>query len=332
MIEILIFVHKEGIRQKTTLLLQRADYMAHQEGEQLQLKQIEVNNLNTLSGLAPKVSQLHLHMLKHLDFQGNNELERLIPENQPAKMFAKAIYKAWKCFGDEKAVVLMMLTDTCRMRFDFRHLEYEVRNLSNYKCKFIFPTLTECTQRLSLDTDYTLLVDGGKQKVAVVYFHACLTSKCYKTEKEWETRLLIERSTAIKCPSIGLQLANTKKIQQVLSEPGIVEKFLDLENAQNVRKTFAKQWGLEEENDSTHQIVQVAFLQQGVKWHVSVPTIDVGSCKLKSFTPSQISAHILQQKLNPMVTQNYMLRPSEKVKLCNVVGELGIYGCLLGKN
>uniref|UniRef100_A0A915E5F4 Glutathione synthetase n=1 Tax=Ditylenchus dipsaci TaxID=166011 RepID=A0A915E5F4_9BILA len=63
-----------------------------------------------------------------------------------------------------------------------------------------------------------------------------------QTEKEWETRLLIERSTAIKCPSIGLQLANTKKIQQVLSEPGIVEKFLDLENAQNVRKTFAKQW------------------------------------------------------------------------------------------
>uniref|UniRef100_A0A915E6C9 Uncharacterized protein n=1 Tax=Ditylenchus dipsaci TaxID=166011 RepID=A0A915E6C9_9BILA len=131
MIEILIFVHKEGIRQKTTLLLQRADYMAHQEGEQLQLKQIE----------------LHLHMLKHIDFQSNNELERLIPENQPAKMFAKAIYKAWKCFGDEKAVVLMMLTDICRMRFDFRHLEYEVRNLSNYKCKFIFPTLAECTQR-----------------------------------------------------------------------------------------------------------------------------------------------------------------------------------------
>ena len=33
--------------------------------------------------------------------------------------------------------------------------------------------------------------------------------------QDWETQLMIERSTAMKCPSVNYQLTGTKKIQQV---------------------------------------------------------------------------------------------------------------------
>lgn len=37
---------------------------------------------------------------------------------------------------------------------------------------------------------------------------------------------MLERSTAIKCPSYALQLAGSKKVQQVLADPGVLEYFL----------------------------------------------------------------------------------------------------------
>lgn len=43
---------------------------------------------------------------------------------------------------------------------------------------------------------------------------------------EWNARLIIERSRAIKCPSISYHLAGTKKVQQILAQPGVLEQLL----------------------------------------------------------------------------------------------------------
>ena len=48
----------------------------------------------------------------------------------------------------------------------------------------------------------------------------------YHSEREWDARLLMERSTAIKCPSIQYHLAGTKKVQQALAKPGVLKKFI----------------------------------------------------------------------------------------------------------
>lgn len=63
-------------------------------------------------------------------------------------------------------------------------------------------------------------------EISVVYFRAGYGPADYPSSKAWETRLLLERSLAIKCPTIALQLAGAKKVQQVLSEPGVLEYFL----------------------------------------------------------------------------------------------------------
>ncbi|KAJ9125950.1 hypothetical protein QFC24_002735 [Naganishia onofrii] len=63
-------------------------------------------------------------------------------------------------------------------------------------------------------------------EIAVVYYRAGYTPADYPTKEQWSTRLLLERSNAIKCPSLALQLAGAKKVQQVLAEPGMLEDFL----------------------------------------------------------------------------------------------------------
>jgi glutathione synthase len=60
--------------------------------------------------------------------------------------------------------------------------------------------------------------------VAVAYFRAGYTPTDYPSETEWQARLLLERCNAIKCPSVAYQLAGTKKLQQVIALPGMVEK------------------------------------------------------------------------------------------------------------
>ncbi|CAB4315552.1 unnamed protein product [Prunus armeniaca] len=67
--------------------------------------------------------------------------------------------------------------------------------------------------------------DMGGQAIAVVYFRAGYTLNDYPSESEWRARLLMEQSSAIKCPSISYHLAGTKKIQQELVKPNVLERF-----------------------------------------------------------------------------------------------------------
>ncbi len=78
-----------------------------------------------------------------------------------------------------------------------------------------------------------------QQLVSVVYYRAGYAPHDYPSEAEWAARVLIERSAATKCPTVGYQLAGTKKIQQALCEPGVLERFLSGSDCALLRKCFA---------------------------------------------------------------------------------------------
>lgn len=61
-------------------------------------------------------------------------------------------------------------------------------------------------------------------RVGVVYFRAGYTPSDFTSDKHWDALLQLERSTAIKCPSVAYHLAGTKKVQQALSVKGALEK------------------------------------------------------------------------------------------------------------
>ena len=61
----------------------------------------------------------------------------------------------------------------------------------------------------------------------------------------------MERSLAMKCPDISYNLAGTKKVQQVLVEPGMLERFIsDPEEIKQIRSTFTGHYSLHKVSDS----------------------------------------------------------------------------------
>jgi hypothetical protein len=54
-----------------------------------------------------------------------------------------------------------------------------------------------------------------------------------------QARSLMECSTAAKCPTVAYQLAGSKKVQQDLAAPGVVEKFMGQEEGAALRQLFA---------------------------------------------------------------------------------------------
>lgn len=82
--------------------------------------------------------------------------------------------------------------------------------------------------------------------MAVVYFRSGYEPAQYPSSKEWAARLMIERSLAIKCPSIHYHLSGTKKVQQTLAIPGVLEKFLtDPTKVDAVKEIFTGLYSLD---------------------------------------------------------------------------------------
>ena len=50
----------------------------------------------------------------------------------------------------------------------------------------------------------------------------------HKSEKDWSNRELIERSSAVKVPTVASQLVGTKKVQEALSHRETLIRFLKL--------------------------------------------------------------------------------------------------------
>jgi glutathione synthase len=182
-----------------------------------------------------------------------DQLEKSVPPNQPIQTLATGLLEAWKAFGQPTAWILVVVEESNQNQPDQRFVEFAVEELSHGQVRFIRLTFAQCDERLSLavgsrGAGQALLVDGEKM-VGVVYFRAGYSPTHFPTAREWSARLLIERSSAIKCPSVGLLLANTKKVQQVLSDRTVLGRFFrdDCEDerglADAVHSTFARMWG-----------------------------------------------------------------------------------------
>jgi hypothetical protein len=87
---------------------------------------------------------------------------------------------------------------------------------------------------------------SDEMEVAVVYMRSCYKPSDYKTDDDWNARLMMESSKAIVCPTAAYQLAGTKKVQQMLVKPGAVERFIKDEAAvRRIRSTFVEQFSLD---------------------------------------------------------------------------------------
>ena len=115
-----------------------------------------------------------------------------------------------------------------------------------------------------------------------------------------------------KCPWIGLQLANTKKVQQVIAQPGYIEKYFSERpnSVKLIRSTFAGLWGLEYGDEETKKVIADAIANPDN--YVLKPQLEGGGgnyygdeipSKLKTMSHDELAAHILMERIKPMVVK-----------------------------
>jgi len=181
-------------------------------------------------------------------------------------------------------------------------------------------------------------------EVTTLYFRAGYSPAEYTSSESWEARLHLERSAAIKCPSILTHLAGSKKIQQILATPSSphLERFLSSTSSaafiDRVRATFAAIYPLDDTEAGKHAI-EIATDAEKARSYVLKPQREGGGnnsygIKIPPFMKSlgddskKYRGHILMELIEPPVLRNSIFRNGQ-VMSGEVIGELGVYGVCL---
>ena len=150
---------------------------------------------------------------------------------------------------------------------------------------------------------------------------------------------MIERSLAIKSPSIHYHLAGTKKVQQALASPGAIERyFSDEAKIESIRGIFTGLYSIDADTKG-NEAFEAAL--NNPERYVLKPQREGGGNNvygqdiadfLKSLNNEQErNAYILMDRISPPVTTNYLVRPGlTEPQLVKVVSELGIFGYIIG--
>ncbi|CCM00996.1 uncharacterized protein FIBRA_03044 [Fibroporia radiculosa] len=261
-------VRDEGIVQPLHLGLFRSDYMLHSpgNGEPTSLKQVEFNTISSSFGtLSERSADLHRYLRKSTGYFGVSPYLTAdnFPPNRTTAGLAEGLSEAHKAYGVPGACILFVVQDGERNVFDQRWLEYEL--LETHSIHVVRQSLTQLGQTAQVDPTTRVLrvasSSGPPVEISTVYFRAGYTPTDYPTAAQYDTRYALERSRAIQCPSIALQLAGGKKVQEVLTHPGVLEGFLcDVARwgeqalpqaaADELRASWMEMWGLDEDVDA----------------------------------------------------------------------------------
>ncbi|XP_077283407.1 glutathione synthetase-like isoform X2 [Arctopsyche grandis] len=338
-------VRKEGIKQPISLGMLRSDIMLETNCPNLKKckmhspyccwKQVEINSIASGFGhLGPISRAIQSFIMNQL---GHGDKIKDLPKNDALNGLCSGLTAAWDIFNVSDAIILFIIEDVTYNICDQRFHEFEIYE-KRPEIRVVRKNLTEMSKQAVLNEDKQLIVDG--QLVAVVYYRAGYEPGHYPTEKEWEARLSIERSTAIKCPSIQYHLAGTKKVQQTLARPGTLERFIkDPEKVGKVREIFTGLYSLDFD-EFGEQAVKMAM--DNAERFVLKPQREGGGnniygaeirTALQRFGNSpERTAYILMERISPPICPGYIVRPGQSglPPVSRLVSELGIFGVIIG--
>ncbi|GAA5968174.1 hypothetical protein JCM3765_003692 [Sporobolomyces pararoseus] len=359
-------VKLEGIKQPISLGIFRSDYLVHSptsSEESPSLKQVEFNTISSSFGaLSTKVSELHKYLLESNSYPSHPLLSSspssdCLPCNSALKGISKGLVDAHLAYTNHsKSSIMMVIQDDERNSFDQRLLQFYIQE--HYKIPLIRIEFSKLRgETLSLNPENSALIytpppnsSSSKSEsieISLVYYRTAYSPNDYYTSQEWSTRLLIEKSLAIKCPSIGMQLSGCKKIQQVLSNPQELKLFIDSEKDRNeLKESFMGLWGMEDDQKgeflAMNQPEKFVLKPQREGGGNNIYRKDIPPFLLKLSEQDQNrpsgevkgkEGYILMELIEPPPKMNqFLVKAGEETgKLCDVVSELGIYGVVLLK-
>nr|XP_019533926.2 glutathione synthetase-like isoform X2 [Aedes albopictus] len=326
-------VLKEGIAQPLSLGLLRSDYLANFL-ESNAIKQVEVNTIaSSFGGISTFMTPMHSYILKELGYA-----DRLVdlPENHALSGLCDGMVEAWKIQNNPSAAIMFVIEDITYNICDQRFHEFYIRETYPH-IAVIRRTLTQIFEQGKLGPNGELLI--GDVPVTVIYFRAGYEPGHYHGSNEWAARLLMERSMAIKCPSIHYHLAGTKKVQQALAKPEILKRFIaDAAKIDSIKDIFTGLYSLDK-GEEGEQAVKLAL--SNPERYVLKPQREGGGNNvygsdipgaLEKMNEDERSAWILMERIFPPLSRGYMVRPGGKMPpgIVDLVSELGIFGAIIG--
>jgi len=329
--------------QPARLGLLRSDYLA--DAGSGRLLQVEMNTIASSFGcLGALTSQMHARVAGLFPELGLDE--GALPRNGSRTGLAAGIAAAHALWvggaaemGEAAAVCLMVVQPGEANAFDQQHLAAELWDA--HRVRVVRRSLRQLADGgASIGGASGDLVLASGERVSVAYFRAGYAPEDYPGEDEWSARLMVERSSAIKCPAIDYHLAGAKKVQQALAVPGALEEVAGKEifesglaDATFLRSSFAGLWPA---NDG--DAIRTALESPGR--YVLKPQREGGgnnlydgdlSAALGSMAQDELRAYILMDRIAPAVHRSPILRKGE-LFFVDSVSELGVFTTVLTKD
>lgn len=367
-------VKKEGYVQDLTLGMFRSDYMLHFSDDNAapSLKQVEFNTISSsFGGLAVRVAQMHTELASFPqpgqslaypthDLFGTTSAPTLPPPNHAVQTLASALSTAYTAYGPSKSsptlpnCILFLVQDTERNLFDQMALSSHLHQTNPEIPTFRLPvskilshtSIPSTTDNPSRPLIYTNPANPTLRfEVSLVYFRALYAPTEYNTPTSWAARHHLERSAAIKCPSVLLHLSGSKKVQQVLTDTTspILERFLphaSKDDLERLRSSFAPQYSMSDGPDS--EGVKIALDPAKAESHVLKPQREGGGNNiyrgniptfLRGISERDYKQYILMELIQPpKAARNVALRSDGQVVAGDVISELGIFGSCLWRS
>ena len=354
--------------------IHRSDYMLHAptEGEAYQLKQVELNTIAaSFAGLAAQIASLHRYLTSRFggdiaEFLAINqkivtsstEQAPGVPENPALSCIPLAMkvvhdrYVTNFLNGDgSNAIILFVVQEGETNTVDQRMLEF--RLFEDHGIPVTRMSLTKASKEITVDDNGALKL--GEKEIAVVYYRAGYAPTDYPDGQdgiEWQARLTLETSRAAKCPSLGYHLAGTKKVQQELARPGVLERFFSTPGekavVESMRSCFAGLYSMGDDAVPEDLAAAQEVLDGGQGSYVLKPQREGGGYnfygdklaeKLRENTSKdndgslklgqKLAEYILMQRLFPPQQRAILLRGGRVEGTGESVSELGCYGTLV---
>jgi len=247
--EIYVAVRDAGAQQNVVCGVFRSDYMIHQPAHSDQaseLKQVEINTFSCAGVChAERIANMHREM-SAVRGLSDAAIPRHLPESHNVESIVNALVAACDIYTStvsknrsRRKCVLMPVQPYNYNIADERPVQYALRQrgIACFRCEW-----RSILQATSLTDDRTLLfsppVGEGDVEVAVVYYRAGYDAAEYSQDEGKATRTRLEMSLAIKCPNILVHLTNMKAVQQALTSPVELARFMLPEACETLQRTF----------------------------------------------------------------------------------------------
>ncbi|MDH5751457.1 MAG: hypothetical protein OEZ59_03455 [Deltaproteobacteria bacterium] len=331
---LLKMLRPEEERQPMRLLATRSDYFLSGgkgrgkakagAGDTFGFKQIEMNTIAAgYAGLSLLIFRLHSFLMAALPKAGRMLENKALPEVADIMSLALARY------GHPRGRVFMIVQPGESNIFDQRLIELQLRQRGVVTRRI---TLDELAREGRLEQGH---LQAGDDVAAITYFRAGYGPEDLASPEAMKAREMIEASSTICVPTLAEQLAGTKKVQQVLAQPGEAKRFIPAGDVSRVEGVFPGQWDLEQPFGNGKKPAWKAAFENPAGF-VLKPQREGGGHNffdgelrnlLLELPEDDRSAYILMERLRPPEHPALLVRQRKHINVM-AVSEVGRFGVL----